>query len=67
MTILVTAYDKYAIQAFDAHAIDYLLKLFSDQRFDNTIERARRYLASADARSRADCRACSSYSTALTS
>ena len=54
VTILVTAYDKYAIQAFDAHAIDYLLKPFSDQRFDNAIKRARRYLASADARSRAD-------------
>ena len=54
VTILVTAYDKYAIQAFDAHAIDYLLKPFSDQRFDNAIKRARTYLTSADARSRAD-------------
>jgi len=54
VTILVTAYDKYAIQAFDAHAIDYLLKPYSDQRFDNAIRRARKYLASADARSRAD-------------
>src|SRR5262249_22903659 len=54
ITILVTAYDKYAIQAFDAHAIDYLLKPFSDQRFDNALRRARRYLTSADARIRAD-------------
>src|SRR5262245_33176147 len=46
VTILVTAYDKYAIPAFDAHAIDYLLKPFSDQRFDNAIKRARKYLAS---------------------
>ena len=50
ITILVTAYDKYAIQAFDAHAIDYLLKPFSDQRFDNAIRRARKYIASADVR-----------------
>jgi len=50
ITILVTAYDKYAIQAFDAHAIDYLLKPFSDQRFDNAIKRARKYIASADVR-----------------
>ncbi len=54
VTIMVTAYDKYAIQAFDAHAIDYLLKPFSDQRFDNAISRARRYLASADVRARAE-------------
>jgi two-component system, LytTR family, response regulator len=54
VTILVTAYDKYAIQAFDAHAIDYLLKPFSDQRFDNAIKRARKYIASADVRAQAD-------------
>jgi two-component system LytT family response regulator len=54
ITILVTAYDKYAIQAFDAHAIDYLLKPYSDQRFDNAIKRARRYLASADPREQAE-------------
>jgi two-component system LytT family response regulator len=54
ITIMVTAYDKYAIQAFDAHAIDYLLKPFSDQRFDNAIGRARRYLASADVHAQAE-------------
>ena len=53
-TILVTAYDKYAIQAFDAHAIDYLLKPFSDQRFENAIARARRYLGSTEARAQAE-------------
>src|SRR5713226_5431270 len=31
VTIFVTAYDRYAIQAFEAHAIDYLLKPYSDQ------------------------------------
>jgi two-component system LytT family response regulator len=51
---MVTAYDKYAIQAFDAHAIDYLLKPFSDQRFDSAIGRARRYLASADVHAQAE-------------
>ena len=45
--IFVTAYDKYAIQAFDAHAIDYLLKPFSDQRFESAITRARKYLGHA--------------------
>ena len=54
VTIMVTAYDKYAIQAFDAHAIDYLLKPFSDQRFDNAISRARRFLASADVHAQAE-------------
>ena len=54
VTILVTAYDKYAIQAFEAHAIDYLLKPFSDQRFDDAIARARKYLGTAEARAQAE-------------
>jgi two-component system LytT family response regulator len=54
ITILVTAYDKYAIQAFDAHAIDYLLKPFSDQRFDEAIRRARKYVANADVRAQGE-------------
>ena len=50
VTIMVTAYDKYAMQAFDAHAIDYLLKPFSDQRFERAIARARKHLDTAGAR-----------------
>ena len=50
VTIFVTAYDKYAIQAFDAHAIDYLLKPYSDQRFEDAMVRARRYLGTPEAR-----------------
>lgn len=40
VTVFVTAYDKYAIQAFEAHALDYLLKPFSDQRFEAALKRA---------------------------
>ena len=39
LTVFVTAYDRFALQAFDADAIDYLLKPFSDKRFDKTMER----------------------------
>jgi two-component system LytT family response regulator len=39
--VFVTAYDQYAIRAFDVHAIDYLLKPFTDERFDKALARAR--------------------------
>lgn len=39
--IFVTAYDQYAMRAFDAHAVDYLLKPFSAERFDVALERAK--------------------------
>ena len=35
--IFTTAFDEYAIKAFEAHAIDYLLKPFSQDRFDKAI------------------------------
>jgi two-component system, LytTR family, response regulator len=35
--IFTTAFDEYAIKAFEAHAIDYLLKPFSKERFDKAI------------------------------
>jgi two-component system LytT family response regulator len=41
LVIFATAYDKYAIQAFDAQAIDYLLKPFDDERFRKALNRAR--------------------------
>lgn len=37
--IFTTAFDEYAIKAFDAHAIDYLLKPFSRERFDKAIQK----------------------------
>jgi two-component system LytT family response regulator len=43
--VFVTAYDRYAIQAFEVNAIDYLLKPFDDLRLRESIERARERLA----------------------
>ena len=43
--VFVTAYDQYALKAFDARALDYLLKPFTAARFGETVERARRALA----------------------
>lgn len=39
--VFVTAYDEYAVNAFEASAIDYLVKPFSDERFDATLNRIR--------------------------
>lgn len=44
-TIFVTAHDRYAIAAFEANAIDYLLKPFGRARFDRAVSRARMRLA----------------------
>ncbi len=42
--IFVTAYDQYAMRAFDANAVDYLLKPFSADRFKKALERVRQRL-----------------------
>jgi len=39
--IFVTAYDQFALRAFEAHALDYLLKPFDDERFGAALQRAR--------------------------
>jgi two-component system LytT family response regulator len=39
--IFTTAFDEYALKAFEAHAIDYLLKPFSQERFDKALEKFR--------------------------
>ena len=41
VVIFVTAYDQFALRAFEAHALDYLLKPFDDERFAATLQRAR--------------------------
>ncbi|MGH9534453.1 MAG: LytR/AlgR family response regulator transcription factor [Terriglobales bacterium] len=42
--IFTTAFDEYALRAFDAHAVDYLLKPFSQERFAAAVTRARQRL-----------------------
>ncbi len=42
VTVFVTAYDQYALQAFEVHAVDYLLKPFDEERFKKALDRARR-------------------------
>jgi two-component system LytT family response regulator len=44
-TIFVTAFDRYALQAFDLAAVDYLVKPFDDERFEQAFRRARRLVA----------------------
>jgi two-component system LytT family response regulator len=48
-TIFVTAYDQYALRAFDAHAADYLLKPFDRARLSQAIVRARALALGSDA------------------
>jgi two-component system LytT family response regulator len=47
--VFVTAYDRYALRAFDVHALDYLLKPFDRERFQQALSRARQHLERRDA------------------
>ena len=42
--VFVTAHEDFALQAFDANAVDYLVKPFSQERFDRAMDRVRRFL-----------------------
>ena len=42
--IFVTAYDAYALKAFEVHALDYLLKPFTDERFKEALARAKSHV-----------------------
>jgi len=48
VVIFVTAYQDHALEAFRVHALDYLLKPFSDQRFDEALARARQHLVATE-------------------
>jgi two-component system LytT family response regulator len=49
LIVFVTAYDQYAIRAFEARAVDYLLKPIDDERFDATLEKVRTHVRTRDA------------------
>lgn len=49
VVIFVTAYDQHALKAFEAHALDYLLKPFKQSRFKQAVQRAREQLANQQA------------------
>lgn len=44
VVIFVTAYDHYAVRAFEVHALDYIMKPFDDDRFDEALVHARAQL-----------------------
>jgi two-component system LytT family response regulator len=44
LTVFVTAYDKFALQAFETEAVDYLLKPFSDERYASMMTRVKKRL-----------------------
>src|SRR6516225_7189360 len=41
LTVFVTAFDRYALKAFEVHALDYLLKPFDQDRFESALARAK--------------------------
>jgi two-component system LytT family response regulator len=45
LVVFVTAFDEFALKAFEAHAIDYLLKPFGEERVSRALERVRTFLA----------------------
>lgn len=51
--VFVTAYDRYALKAFDVHALDYLLKPIAHRRFQEALRRARHELTRRDRESAA--------------
>jgi two-component system, LytTR family, response regulator len=52
--IFVTAYDAYALKAFEVHALDYLLKPFTDERFKEALARAKSHVELREAKGLAE-------------
>jgi two-component system LytT family response regulator len=50
LVVFITAYDNYAVKAFEYYAIDYLLKPFSNERFEKMLNRVREYFTSIEKR-----------------
>jgi len=48
--VFVTAYDQYALKAFEFHALDYLLKPFDDSRFEKALRRAKQQVGQREIR-----------------
>jgi two-component system LytT family response regulator len=48
--VFITAYDEYAVEAFEVRALDYLLKPFTDQRFHDAIRRAKERIRQGESR-----------------
>lgn len=51
VVVFTTAYDEFALKAFEVHAADYLLKPFSQERFDDALEQAKAKLSTPPAES----------------
>ncbi|HEY7546246.1 MAG TPA: LytTR family DNA-binding domain-containing protein [Blastocatellia bacterium] len=49
--IFITAFDQYALRAFEVHALDYLLKPFDDERFEQALSRAKAQIEQREAAS----------------
>ena len=47
-TVFVTAYEQYAVRAFEANAVDYLVKPFGRERFATTLQRAKQRLSASE-------------------
>ncbi len=54
IVVFVTAYDQYALKAFDVNAVDYLLKPFDDERFASTLSRVKDRAREANLAARTD-------------
>jgi two-component system LytT family response regulator len=53
-TLFITAYDQHALKAFEVHALDYLLKPFSPERFQQALDRARHWCSTQPAEPKPD-------------